>query len=43
MADNLDIGQIISQVTPLLTTMLSLMITFQMIKMLMGMVREFRP
>lgn len=42
MAD-LDLSEIIGHVTPLLTSMLSLMITFQMVKMLMGMVREFRP
>ena len=36
-----DVSGILEQITPILTTVLNLMITFYLIKMLMGMFRGF--
>lgn len=40
-SQGLNIGDIVSQITPLMTSMMSLMITFEMLKMVMGMFREW--
>lgn len=36
-----DISGILEQITPIITTMMNLMLTFYMIKMMMGMFRGF--
>lgn len=36
-----NIGGIVEQITPLMTTMMSMMITFEMLKMVMGLFREW--